>query len=104
MKRERPFQLARLHVHHVNGNPSAGMTTNNLTRATLLAHEYRALCARGDYALADQVERTIDDLIGRWTHAGRFMWPKPIAHTAGLSAVRRRIMRRSANTALDALL
>lgn len=60
-----------------------------LNDALVAAAEYRALIAAGRYPEAEQVESTIDELIGRWAPHG-FVWPPAVAEAAGVSARRRR--------------
>jgi len=49
-----------------------------LAAALVAAEEYRALVMRGDVVMADQVKRTIEDLVGRWTSPGRWDIPEAV--------------------------
>jgi hypothetical protein len=59
----------------------------NHERAVTAAAEYRRLAAAGDYARADQIARTIEDLAGRWT------WSARLGHRLALPADVARAMR-----------
>ena len=53
-----------------------------LEQAIEAAHEYRRIAASGDVARAEQVSRTIDDLVGYWeeSEGHRFLtWPSVVA-------------------------
>ena len=47
-------------------------------QAEAAAAEYRRLVVAGRYPEADQVARTIDTLVGRYTTAGKFVLPPVI--------------------------
>lgn len=64
------------------------MTTKTLDRALILATDYHALVRRGQYAEADQVARTIDDLVGTRRLTGGFWWPERVATAAGVTPLR----------------
>lgn len=49
--------------------------TKQMRLAMTAATEYAKLVAQGRYPEADQVARTIRDLVGRYTTAGRFALP-----------------------------
>jgi hypothetical protein len=57
-------------------------STKQLEAARLQAQEYRRLAELGDWARADQVQRTIDELVGYWKtkpDVGRvWAWPEEI--------------------------
>ena len=59
----------------------------NQQRALTAANEYRRLAVAGDYARADQIARTIEDLAGRW------MWSARLGHRLALPADVERAMR-----------
>jgi len=48
------------------------------------AERYVELTKGLRYTEADQVERTINDLVGHFTPSGRFMLPKAVRHAMGL--------------------
>ena len=53
-----------------------------LEQAIEAAHEYRRIAASGDVTRAEQVSRTIDDLVGYWeeSEGHRFLtWPSVVA-------------------------
>jgi len=57
---------------------------HRLEQAIEAAHKYRRIAASGDVARAEQVSRTIDDLVGYWdweeSHGRyRFLWPRVVA-------------------------
>lgn len=51
-------------------------------RALVAAAEYRRLVEAGDYPRADEVERTIDALVGYRTTKGTWAWPLPVRRIA----------------------
>lgn len=64
--------------------------TKNTERGIEAGKEFAALTARGDVVLAEQVERRIDDIVGRWRDAKTFVWPVAVARVAGVPVVRLR--------------
>lgn len=71
--------------------------TKQTERALIAATEFTALVAAGDHTRADQVERTIDELVGRWRRDGQTfvrVWPGAVAKAAGVPVVRLRRNRR----------
>ncbi len=65
-------------------------------QALAQADEYRTLIRAGRVAEAEQVERTIDDLVGCWALAGEayeWWWPAAVAAGARVTPIRRRLAR-----------
>lgn len=55
---------------------------HRLEQAIEAAHEYRRIAASGDVVRAEQVSRTIDDLVGYWeeSEGHKFLtWPCVVA-------------------------
>ena len=55
---------------------------HRMEQAIEAAQEYRRIAASGDVTRAEQVSRTIDDLVGYWDESGghRFLtWPSVVA-------------------------
>lgn len=60
--------------------------TKQLGLAMTAAAEYRQLVALGRYPEADQVARSIDELVGRWSMRGGrrvWAWPAAVRRAAG---------------------
>ena len=56
-----------------------------LELALVCAKEYRTLLAQGRYPEADQVQRTIDGLVGGFTHDGKWVTPVELRRIQGLA-------------------
>ena len=68
--------------------------SKNLDRAMTAASEYRRLARDGRWAEAQQIEASIDVIVGRWTPELDFVWPRSVASAAGVPHVRRRLRER----------
>jgi len=63
-------------------------SSHRLDRALEAATRYRDLVLDGRLEEADQIESTIDDLVGQWRGV-RFVWPPEVAQSAGVAVLRR---------------
>lgn len=63
------------------------MTTNSkrLDQAMAMAAEYRRYSDLGDVVLAEQVRRTIEELVGQYDADLRFVLPRPVCDAMGLA-------------------
>lgn len=58
--------------------------SNDFDKAMVLANEYRRENERGDVARAEQIRKTIEDLVGDFSKSGKFYIPLQVRIAMGI--------------------